>query len=644
MATITITGDNNANVLTGPSASDRYLINGLGGNDTLTGNVGDDVLDGGTGNDIMRGGSGADVYIVDSALDDVDEAGNGTVDRVEASVSWSLAPDLFVENLTLTGVGNINATGNALNNILIGNAGNNDLNGGIGADTMEGKAGNDSYHVDNVGDVVVEAVGGGTDWVYSTVTHTLSANVENLDLDGAGAINGTGNVLANIMYGNDANNVLNGMGGVDTMTGWQGNDSYYVDSSLDLAIEGAGAGIDKVFSSTTNYTLGANIENMLLVTQFFAPSGVNGTGNGLANTMEGNLLGNQLNGMGGNDVIFGYGGNDTIDGGTGNDSMFGGTGNDVFVVDSTSDSVTEFFGEGTDQVNASASFTIVDIDVENLTLTGAANISGTGNAVNNVITGNSGNNTLNGLGGVDTMSGGAGNDTYIVDNAGDTVVEAANAGSDWIYSSVTETLAVNVENLLLTGAAAINGTGNTLANSLYGNSAANVLTGLAGDDLIIGQGGNDTLQGGTGADVIYGGIGNDVLRAADNLPGDDLAEDRFVFNTALNGFTNVDSIDRSNFTQGGGEGVDDQIELDNFIFTNLFSTAGTNTGTLGASYYFEGTSSGNGLTDSVGIYNNTTTGELFYNPSFGVAGDSTLFADVNVGGSAVLSAEEFTLS
>jgi trimeric autotransporter adhesin len=643
MATITITGDNNANVLTGPSASDRYLINGLGGNDTLTGNVGDDVLDGGTGNDIMRGGSGADVYKVDSAFDDVDEVGNGTVDRVEASVTWSLAPDLFVENLTLTGVANINGTGNALNNIIIGNAGNNDLNGGIGADTMEGKAGNDSYHVDNVGDVVVEAVGGGTDWVYSTVTHTLSANVENLDLDGAGAINGTGNALANIMYGNDANNVLNGLGGVDTMTGWLGNDSYYVDSSLDVASENFNSGIDKVFSSTTNYTLGANIENMLLLTQFFAPSGVNGTGNSLANTMEGNLLGNQLNGMGGNDLIYGYGGNDTIDGGTGDDHMHGDAGDDVIRVDSVNDIVHEFVGEGTDRVDSSVSFTISD-NIENLTLTGVGNISGTGNASVNVITGNSGNNYLNGAAGADTLVGGLGTDTYIVDNAADTVVEAANAGSDWIYASVTETLALNVENLLLTGAAAINGTGNTSANSLYGNSAANVLMGLAGDDVIIGQGGNDTLQGGTGADTIYGGTGIDILRAVDNVPGDDFAEDRFVFNTALNGFTNVDSIDRSNFTQGGGEGVDDQIELDNFIFTNLFSTAGTNSGSLGASYYFEGTSSGNGLFDSVGIYNNTTTGELFYNPSFGVANDSTLFADVNVGGSAVLSAEEFTLS
>ena len=420
---INIFGDNNNNVLPAGSNVDHNIF-GLGGNDTLTGLGGNDLLDGGTGNDTMTGGGGNDTYRVDSIGDNVVEFGGGN-DTVEASISWSLAADVFVENLTLTGVGNNSATGNGLNNVITGNAGSNWIDGGAGADTMQGGLGNDRYVVDNAGDVVVEALGAGTEWVYSSVTHTLEANVENMVLTGGAAINGYGNNLANTIFGNSANNVLDGRAGTDTMYGGLGNDSYYVDSSLDIASENFNAGTDKVFSSATNYTLGANIENMLLLTQFFAPSGVNGTGNGLANTMEGNLLGNQLNGMGGNDVIFGYGGNDTIDGGTGNDSMFGGTGNDVFVVDSTSDSVTEFFGEGTDQVNASASFTIVDIDVENLTLTGVGNISGTGNAVNNVITGNSGNNTLNGLGGVDTMSGGAGNDSYFVDNGGDVAVREA---------------------------------------------------------------------------------------------------------------------------------------------------------------------------------------------------------------------------
>jgi Ca2+-binding RTX toxin-like protein len=175
-----------------------------------------------------------------------------------------------------------------------------------------------------------------------------------------------------------------------------------------------------------------------------------------------------------------------------------------------------------------------------------------------------------------------------------------------------------------------------------------VLLGLGGDDTIIASGGNDTIQGGSGSDTIHGGVGNDTLRAVDNVFFvDDFAEDRFVFDAPLNAFTNVDLIDKANFTAAGGEGVDDQIQLENGIFTSLLSAGGTALGTLGAGYYFEGASSGGGAFDPIGIYNNTATGQLFYNPTFGVAGDSTVFAVVNVagvaGGSAVLSAEEFTL-
>jgi Ca2+-binding RTX toxin-like protein len=656
---INIFGDAFNNVLTAGSNADHNIF-GLGGNDTLTGLGGNDLLDGGTGADSMAGGTGNDVYIVDNVFDNVTENFFAGTDRVESSISWSLAGDVWVENLTLTGVGNNNATGNGLNNVLKGNSGSNVINGGAGADTMEGGAGNDSYHVDNAGDTIVEGVGAGTEWVYSTVTHTLSANVENLDLDGVAAINGYGNELANTIWGNDANNVLDGKAGVDTMAGRLGDDSYYVDSSLDVASELAGQGTDKVFSRAASYTLGSNVENMKLLDQSFVilpngligllPAGVNGTGNALANVMDGNAVANVLSGLGGNDTMSGLGGNDTLDGGTGVDTMFGGTGNDIFIADSGADSANELFGEGIDQVNASASYTITDVDVENLMLTGIGNISGVGNAAVNVITGNAGNNYIDGMAGADTMQGGLGSDTYIVDNLFDNVVEAAGAGTDWVYASVTETLTdVDVENLVLTGAGANSGTGNASANQLHGNASANVLMGLAGNDSIFANSGNDTVQGGTGSDTLHGDLGNDTLRAVDNVFFvDDFAEDRFVFDTALNAFTNVDLIDKANFTAAGGEGVDDDIQLDNDIFTALLSAGGTNLGQLGAGFYFEGAGlSGNGAFDPIGIYNNTTTGQLFYNSSFGVAGDSVLFAVVNVagvaGGSAILSPEEFEL-
>jgi len=129
-----------------------------------------------------------------------------------------------------------------------------------------------------------------------------------------------------------------------------------------------------------------------------------------------------------------------------------------------------------------------------LTLTGTTAINGTGNTLNNIITGNTGNNILDGGAGADSMTGGLGNDIYVVDNVGDVVSEAASEGTDTVQSSITYALGANLENLTLTGAAAVNGTGNTLNNVLVGNSVANILSGGAGADLLTGLGGPDTFR------------------------------------------------------------------------------------------------------------------------------------------------------
>ncbi len=120
---------------------------------------------------------------------------------------------------------------------------------------------------------------------------------------------------------------------------------------------------------------------------------------------------------------------------------------------------------------------------------------------------------LNGGAGADKLTGGSGNDIYVVDNIGDVATELASEGADTVQSSVTYTLAANVENITLTSSTAINGTGNSLDNVLVGNGAINTLAGGAG---------NDTLNGGAGADKLVGGAGND-LYVVDNA-GDVISE------------------------------------------------------------------------------------------------------------------------
>jgi len=458
-------------------AGDDQLY-GDAGNDTLNGDDGNDLLDGGAGTDKLFGGLGNDTYVVDSTADVVTELANAGTDTVQSAVTFTLGAN--VENLTLTGTTAIKGTGNTLNNVLDGS-----LN--TAANVLTGGTGNDTYIL-GTGDTIVEAASAGTDTVMSSATYTLGTNLENLTLTGTAAINGTGNTVANVLTGNGAANTLSGGTGADTMIGGAGNDTYVVDNVGDIVTELLNEGTDLVQSSVT-YTLSANVENLTLT----GTTAINGTGNAGDNVLTGNSAVNTLTGGAGND---------TLNGGTGADKLLGGLGNDTYVVDNTGDVITENLNEGVDLVQSSVTYTLA-ANVENLTLTGTTAINGTGNALDNVLDG-SVNTKAN------VLTGGAGNDTYVL-GTGDTIVEAAAAGTDTVMSAATYTLGTNLENLVLTGTTAINGTGNTLNNLLVGNAANNTLSDGAGNDILQGGLGNDILTDTAGANLFDGGAGTDTL-------------------------------------------------------------------------------------------------------------------------------------
>lgn len=502
------------------------FISGLGGNDTMLARAGDDTLDGGAGADAMVGGSGDDLYHVDDLGDVITEATDEGDDTVIVSLTgYTLAA--HVETLTLSGSGNFSATGNSQSNSLVGNSGDNQLNGGdgddtlnggAGSDTLVGGAGNDVFTLD-ASDIVIEAAGGGTDTIQTTLnTYALmTANIENLTFIGAGGANLTGSAGANrIIGGNGADTLIGGAGaGADTLLGGVGDDVYVVDNSSDVVTETSSANGDDWVQSSLTYTLGEHLERLTLS----GVANINGVGNSLDNAIEGNA------------------GNNLLNGGAGADTLTGGDGNDTYIVDNFSDVTTESSAVGgIDLVQSSVTRTLGS-NLENLTLTGAAAINGAGNTLSNVLTGNAAANILNGDIGVDTMIGGLGNDTYVVDNAGDVTTESSAAGgTDLVQSSVTRTLGSNLENLTLTGAAAINGAGNALNNVFVGNSAANALNGGAGTDAVsysAATSGVTVSLAVAGAQAVGGGQGSDTLISIENLIGSAFG-DRLTGNASAN--------------------------------------------------------------------------------------------------------------
>jgi serralysin len=301
---------------------------GLVGNEltqTIIGNRGDNLLDGGSGGlDMMIGGQGNDTYHMRHAGQQVVEAaGGGNNDRIIVYFDFALGSLVNIETLqAAAGTASINLLGNAQGNILRGNDGNNILNGGPGAaDFMEGGGGDDTYRVNNAGDIVREAEGGGTDIIYVDFSYFLThdgfeSEFENLSSAthaGTANLNFSGNQLNNIIIGNyGANQLDGGLGGEDTLYGLAGNDAYTIRSFGDRAVEQAGQGTDSVYS-LVSWVLEAGSEVEVVSTiEHAATTAIDLTGNEFAQTVVGNNGANMLDGKGGADLLAGLGGADTF--------------------------------------------------------------------------------------------------------------------------------------------------------------------------------------------------------------------------------------------------------------------------------------------------------------------------------------------
>jgi Ca2+-binding RTX toxin-like protein len=418
--------------------------------------------------------------------------------------------------------------------------------------------------------------------------------------------------LGNYINGGGGNDTVMGNGGNDTIFGDDGNDLVSGDEGNDVITVANIDGTDTLDGGTgiDGLALDRSLVTMALTISIAAPSVVQELADGTSvvnfeqlrftgGTGHDGITGGRLS-----DFLNGGAGNDTLNGGAGTDMLIGGTGADSYVVDRLSDTVEEDTvstaaaeRDTVTYIGTSGTY-VLGVNVENLVLGGTAAINGTGNAAANAITGNAAANVLNGLTGVDTLSGMGGSDSYFVDVAGDVVVETiagAAGGVDLVTftgTTGTFTLGSNVENLTLTGSAAINGTGNTLANTIIGNSGSNV------------------LSGGLGNDTLTGGLGNDF----------------FVFNTAPNTATNGDTITDFNV-------VADTIRLENAVFTAL----GAATGALNAAMFKNASLGAVDASDRI-LYNDAT-GAVLYDIDGSGAAAAIQFATIS--GAPTLTVADF---
>jgi Ca2+-binding RTX toxin-like protein len=568
---------------TGAIARVEHFGGSMGnGDDLLTGDGNDNVIRGFGGVDRIDGGAGSDTvsfsawgyqehYVyhgrswgaveVDLAAGYSEETAlkSGTVR--ETTERFGRDTLIGIENVIGTGLGD-RLLGDDSDNIIAPGAGNDFVDGRGGSDTVDYGAARAAVAIDLGAKTAEEAGSGAPPRQVSWTDADGNSQTALVEADDAASSrdrllnieNAIGSSLADRLAGSAGANRLDGGRGNDAL-GWSGGgDALVGGAGLDTAdYSTAGAAVTIDLAAGTGSVSGQSEVDTLTSIE-------NALGTAFADRLVGNRAANRL------------------DGGAGIDRMEGGAGNDVYVVDDRRDAILDT--SGADRIETGLSFTLAD-GIEQLLLTGEADLSGTGNAAANRLTGNAGANRLDGRGGADAMAGAAGNDVYVVDAAGDRVTEIATGGTDRVEASVSATLARNVENLTLSGDGDIDGTG---------NAAANILTGNGGDNVLAGGGAADRLSGGAGRDA-------------------------FLFDTALR-TAGIDTI--LDFTS-----ADDTIQLDQTMFAGL-----ADTGTLRLAAFRQGTEAQD---DSDRILYDQATGRIFYDTDGNGDGAAILLARVDPG-------------
>lgn len=402
---------------------------------------------------------------------------------------------------------------------------NKTLIGTLFDDYIDGMKGTDTIsYIDALSGVIVNVSSPSSSFATGGAGTDKLMNIENI----------IGSNFNDSLTGGASGSMLDGGLGIDSLTGGAGNDTYVVTTG-DIIKDGGGL-IDTV-KSYSDYVLADGLENLTLL-----DGGLVGTGNKAVNTLIGNNRDNVLDGLAGADVLI------------------GGAGNDIYIVDDPNDTVSERAREGRDSVYSSITYSLTGAgvnNVEELHLTGIANINASGNTLDNTIYANSADNIMDGVDGNDTLSYEFGTNKGVTITLGIITPQITGGSGTDTISNFDNLIGSHYEDVL---------TGDSRNNKLAGEVGKDTLIGGLGNDILDGGVGNDSLNGGEGNDTLIGGAGRDMVTAGGGKDTIKLnITDSVCTKTSIAG---VDLYSDLNLNAG----IEDRIHLSKTVIVNNVET------------------------------------------------------------------------